>query len=146
MYHVLVPIDENEDRAESQIETLRGLADAIDSLKVDLLHVYEEIDSPADEAGSHYINAVNRNIVDLQGLPDTVEEVRDALQEMGATTEVHDVRGDPGIAITELAEEYDVDTIVLGTRKRTPVGKVLFGSVAQSVILESDRPVMVAAA
>lgn len=50
--------------------------------------------------------------------------------------------GDPATEISGEADRLDVRYIVVGGRKRSPVGKALFGSVAQSVILNSDRPVV----
>jgi nucleotide-binding universal stress UspA family protein len=39
--------------------------------------------------------------------------------------------------------EVDADLVVVGARKRTPVGKAVFGSVTQSVVLDSPVPVTV---
>lgn len=142
MYRVLVPVDENENRARAQLDAVSSLAEEIEELQVDILYVYEEIDVPADEAGSAYINEINENLADIRDRPDTIALVREGLASTGANVEVHDTRGEASLAILEIAKEFDVDAIVLGTRRRTPVGKVLFGSVAQSVILESDRPVL----
>lgn len=50
--------------------------------------------------------------------------------------------GDPSSMILDFAEEENVRYTVIGGRKRTPTGKAIFGSVAQSVLLESDRPVV----
>jgi nucleotide-binding universal stress UspA family protein len=36
--------------------------------------------------------------------------------------------------------------ICVAGRKRTPTGKVLFGSVTQAVILDTERPVLVCSA
>jgi nucleotide-binding universal stress UspA family protein len=36
------------------------------------------------------------------------------------------------------------DLLVIGARRRSPVGKFLLGSVAQSIILDADVPVLVA--
>ena len=54
------------------------------------------------------------------------------------------VVGEAAPAILELADEVDADAVLLGVRKRSPVGKVLFGSVTQAVILSSDRPTITA--
>jgi nucleotide-binding universal stress UspA family protein len=143
MYRVLVAIDAEEARARAQVEAILDLPNATNELQVDVLHVYEAIDAPADEAGSSYINEINRSLEDLQGLPDTVPLVVNALRDAGVDTTAHDVTGDPASAILELAEEFDADAIILCSRQRSPVGKVLFGSVTQAVILESDRPVIV---
>ena len=144
MYHVLVPIDVEERRVRSQIEAVLDLDDAGTAVKADVLYVYDEIDAPADEAGGRYIDDINENIADLQGLPETADLIREELEDAGIETTVHDVAGDPAAAILELAEEFDVDAIVLGTRRRSRVGKALFGSVTQEVIKDSDRPVIAA--
>ena len=47
--------------------------------------------------------------------------------------------------VRHVATGDDVDAIVVGARRRSPVGKVLFGSVAQAVLLESEQPVIVTA-
>lgn len=143
MYHVLAPVDGNETRAQAQLDSLVRLAEEVDEMRVDLLYVYQEVETPADEAGQSYIDLVNENLETLQGLPATIETVRDALRDAGVEPRVSDVRGEPPVAILEIAEEYGVDAIVLGTRRRTPVGKVLFGSTAQSVILNSEIPVLI---
>lgn len=51
--------------------------------------------------------------------------------------------GDPTEGILDYVDEEGIDLIVMGARKRSPTGKVLFGSVSQSVILNTDVPVMV---
>ena len=50
--------------------------------------------------------------------------------------------GDPTAEILAAADELDARYVVVGGRRRSPVGKVLFGSTTQSVLLESDRPVV----
>ncbi|MEM3505868.1 MAG: universal stress protein [Archaeoglobaceae archaeon] len=47
----------------------------------------------------------------------------------------------PGKCILEVAEKYDVSLIVIGVRKHSPVGKLLFGSTAQYVLMNSRKPV-----
>lgn len=50
--------------------------------------------------------------------------------------------GDPKTEIVDEAAQRDAQFIVVGGRKRTPVGKAIFGSVSQGVILEADRSVV----
>lgn len=44
--------------------------------------------------------------------------------------------------VIDYAEDHDARFIVLGPRKRSPAGKALFGSVAQSVMLQADCSVV----
>lgn len=50
--------------------------------------------------------------------------------------------GEPVDEILAEAEERDARFLVLGGRKRTPVGKAVFGSVTQSVMLNAELPVV----
>jgi nucleotide-binding universal stress UspA family protein len=52
-------------------------------------------------------------------------------------------RGDVGDAIVVLTDQLRPDLLVLGARRRSPVGKALLGSVAQTIILEANVPVLV---
>lgn len=50
--------------------------------------------------------------------------------------------GYPENEILRYADEHDAEYIVIGGRKRSPIGKALFGSTAQAILLETDRPVV----
>ena len=45
--------------------------------------------------------------------------------------------------LLELVDTLDADLLVIGARQRSPVGKALMGSVAQTVILHAKVPVLV---
>jgi nucleotide-binding universal stress UspA family protein len=76
----------------------------------------------------------------------SVRRARDRLEEGGIEVDLAESSGDPAEAIIETADELDADMIVLAARKRTPTGKVIFGSVTQAVILGTERPVLVCSA
>ncbi|MBT3386452.1 MAG: universal stress protein [Desulfobacula sp.] len=53
------------------------------------------------------------------------------------------VRGfEAGEDIVTFAKEKNIDEIIIGVRSRSKVGKLLFGSTAQMVILEAHCPVL----
>ena len=45
-------------------------------------------------------------------------------------------------ALLDTAAEVGADTIIIGVRRRSPVGKMLTGSTAQAVILRAECPVI----
>ena len=53
------------------------------------------------------------------------------------------VRGlEPGEDIVMYAKEKEIEEIIIGVKRRSRVGKLLFGSTAQFVILEAHCPVL----
>lgn len=50
--------------------------------------------------------------------------------------------GDPAREILAVADERDARYVVVGGRRRSPVGKAMFGSITQEVLLGADRPVV----
>jgi nucleotide-binding universal stress UspA family protein len=45
---------------------------------------------------------------------------------------------DVGDQVLEVADEVSADLIVIGLRRRSPVGKLLMGSVAQRILLGAE--------
>lgn len=77
-------------------------------------------------------------------LEEELQEVRDALADSGVTYDVRAlVRGnDVAEDLVELAIASDAQMIVIGLRKRTPVGKLIMGSNAQQILLSAPCPVL----
>ena len=48
---------------------------------------------------------------------------------------------EPGESLVQFANEHHIDLIVLGIQKTSKVGKMIFGSTVQYVILEAECPV-----
>ncbi|HET7399054.1 MAG TPA: universal stress protein [Intrasporangium sp.] len=66
------------------------------------------------------------------------------LEERGLEHEVRQlVRGnDPSEDLIAVAEEVKADFIVIGLRRRSPVGKLILGSNAQRILLDASCPVL----
>lgn len=149
MYRVLLPIAENESRARAQVETVLELPVDAGDLAVDILHVHEgeSTTDPQWAAGEGFAESFDEEMAETvrttDRLPSAVETAVDLLESSDHEFTVHERGGEPAVTIHEFAAEHDSDTIILGVSGQSPVGKVLFGSVAQAVILNSDRPVTV---
>lgn len=77
-------------------------------------------------------------------IEEALAAVRVRLDEAGVEHEVRAlVRGaDPAEDLIAVAEEVDADLIVIGLRRRTPVGKLIMGSNAQQILLDAGCPVL----
>lgn len=149
MYRALLPITENDSRARAQVEAVLELPATAGDLAVDVLHVHE-VDSTTDPqwaAGEGFAESFAEEMAETvrntDRLPSAVGTAVDLLEASDHEFTVHERGGEPAVEILEFAAEHDSDTIILGVSGQSPVGKVLFGSVAQAVILDSDRPVTV---
>ena len=73
-----------------------------------------------------------------------LDEIREQLQAEGVDHEVRQlVRGlEPAEDLIAVAEEVEADFIVIGLRRRSPVGKLILGSNAQRVLLDAPCPVL----
>ena len=124
MNDVLMAIGKDEDRAEVHAERVLELFQ--DDFRAHVLHVFE--DNPEGASITNFAPA--RPVSNL--LDGTEVEV-----------ELHERSGEPSAEIIQLAGEIDADVISMAGRKRSPTGKVLFGSVSQDVILSTTRSVLV---
>ena len=149
MYRVLLPVDELESRARAQVEAVLEVPVTAGDLTVDVVHVHDDPSASDAEwaAGDGFADAYTEEMAeaigDVDRIPSSVETAVEILESSGHEFEVHERTGEPAEEIHDLARELDSDTIVLGVGRRSPVGKVLFGSVAQAVILDSETPVTV---
>jgi nucleotide-binding universal stress UspA family protein len=74
---------------------------------------------------------------------DDLAGVRAELEEAGLSYDVRQSVGlDVGDQVLDVAAEVGASLIVLGLRRRTPVGKLIMGSVAQRILLGAHCPVL----
>ena len=72
-----------------------------------------------------------------------IDALRAELERLDVQTEVRqDVVPDVAEAVLKVSAESSATLIVVGVRPRTPVGKLLLGSVAQRIILDATSPVL----
>jgi len=132
MYRLLLPVDDDPARARGQAAFVADLP-GHEEAEVVLTHAL----TPAErEAGEQ---------VSIDRI-ETVRLAREFLEERGISVDEAEARTPPAEGILELTTEVDADHVVMSSRKRSPTGKVVFGSVAQTVLLEADVPVTVVGA
>ena len=73
-----------------------------------------------------------------------MQRIEDRLDEAGVEHEVRQlVRGfEPAEDLISIAEAADAELIVIGLRRRSPVGKLILGSNAQRILLDAKCPVL----
>ena len=130
MYRVLLPIDHSESRALTQAQYVTSLPDASESVEAILLFVFTDEEDPGE---------FPRTVTRIRSIRRASEHLRDHGVEVSVVEDSMETVEN----ILRYADDYDVNALVLGGRKRSPAGKALFGSVTQSVILNTDRPVVV---
>jgi nucleotide-binding universal stress UspA family protein len=74
---------------------------------------------------------------------DDLAGVRAGLEDAGLSYDVRQTVGaDVGDQVLEVAADVDATLVVLGMRRRTPVGKLIMGSAAQRILLGASCPVL----
>jgi nucleotide-binding universal stress UspA family protein len=97
-----------------------------------VLHVVESLDLDIEDAYRHSLS----------------DEVKSAFSEIGASDVpwqlyLATAQDDVAETILELTGKIQADLLIIGARRRSPVGKALLGSVTQTLILQADVPVLV---
>ncbi len=99
-----------------------------------------------DLAVLHVVNSAldaDREEAYRLGVSDEIEKAVGPDSDVSWRLHLHTVSGDIGEAIVGITDKLRPDLLVLGARRRSPVGKALLGSVAQTIILEAGVPVLV---
>lgn len=131
---VLVPLD-GSDTAEAAIAEARQLASPDSRLL--LMRAASALTLPGTDA-------VDTQLAAVREAEQYMEGVKTRLEREGVRgVETHVWYGPASSAIVEAAGLYKVDLIVMTTHGRSGLGRLVFGSVAESVLRGTGRPVLV---
>jgi nucleotide-binding universal stress UspA family protein len=107
----------------------------------------EYLDAAVCEDDEVYIvnSQIGRNRTTVEDIEEG-EEALDIIEEgiSGLTSVESDqlvLGNQPVEDLLQAADDWGADEFVIGIRKHSPVGKMVFGSTAQNLLLEADRPV-----
>ncbi len=127
MFTIVMGVDRDVGRALSCARVVAELPGGHEDKTVTVLHSFTDHDGGASAVSVESVSGVG-----------------DYLARLGIDHDIVAASGDPATAIVDAADELDADIILLAGRRLSPAGKVLFGSVTQSVMLATSRPVVVA--
>lgn len=125
MFEVLLPVDEDPDRASAQAEAVASLPWE-GEIHVVVFHVFHGENPEGSSVGQ--LAAARR--------------ARERLEAAGISVSMDESSGDPAEEVLDRARELDVDLLTAAGRRRSPAGKLLLGSVSQELLRRSDRPVL----
>ncbi|MEV6301912.1 universal stress protein [Actinoplanes sp. NPDC051861] len=83
---------------------------------------------------------VSAEAADDRTIADLLDRAKQAGVEIRLRTTPH--AGELADELLDIAEEEHASVIVIGLRRRSPVGKLFLGSTAQRILLAAGRPVL----
>lgn len=136
----IVAAVDTTDRASNVLDQAATLAEKFDET-VHVVHVMKR--SEAIDAETPRITS--DEAIELKELRETAARVaKNHLEDrpLPVDTETVGRIGDPADEIVEYARQHDARYIVVSPRRRSQTGKAIFGSVAQSILLNATCPVV----
>ena len=135
----IVAAIDRSDRAATIVEHAARLGDAFDE-PVHVVHVLTRDEFVSLERTS--VGDTGRT-VPVEDVVQVAEEIAaDVIDDAGVDARPVGLLGDPADELVAYVDSNDASYLVVAGRKRSPVGKALFGSVVQSVLLDAPCPVV----
>jgi nucleotide-binding universal stress UspA family protein len=131
--HVLVPLDRTEFSERALAEALKLVTPG--AATIHLLHVvepYTVMDLPVDDPIA----------MGVEHARTFLEGIAAPLMQQGHRISLDAVVGRPADEIVRAANELEADLVVMATQERAGFRKLVFGSNAERVLQQGERPVM----
>lgn len=137
---VVAAVDRSE-RAPRVVEEAVAVGDAFDATP-HVVHVLSrsqfvdlELSETQRTGRAVDLDRVREHAQDVAEEAATGADAADAVEVVGLV-------GDPSETLLEYATDNDARFILVSSRQRSATGKLLFGSVTQSILLDADRSVI----
>jgi nucleotide-binding universal stress UspA family protein len=135
---LLVAVGANDaDRVDVLAEAVTAVANPTGA-RVVLLHVFDEDDL---EGVREQLDDSDATASDAARRQKTVRDLTAAFDDEDVDYEIRGSVGEKADAIVSVAEDVHADRVFVAGRSRSPTGKAVFGSTAQSVMLTAPCPV-----
>lgn len=137
---VVIAAVDNRETESAVVNEAYTIADALNE-PLHVVHVlnqsrFQELEQTSlDETGQ---------TIEVEAIRDMAGKIADDIASGAIDTEYTAVGlvGNPAEEVLKYAGREDTSYIAIGGRKRSKVGKVLFGSVTQSILLSAESPVL----
>jgi nucleotide-binding universal stress UspA family protein len=128
------------DRTDRLAQVTTDIAAPADATVV-LGHAFTEEGFEEASADLHFDDADETAAATVASRLSSIRALRRRFEDADVDVRLDARIGDPGNSIVALATDVDADLVVVSGRKRSPTGKAMFGSTAQTVLLEAPCPV-----
>lgn len=125
---VLMPVDGNSERALHQAEYVAELPGATEDIEATVLYVFRHQD---------YAGAPPHKFDEIDAAVDAAAY----LEDQGIPVERVSMGGEIASRILDYAEDNDIDSIVMGGRRRSGIQRVLLGSTTEDIVRGTHHPV-----
>jgi nucleotide-binding universal stress UspA family protein len=130
------------DRDDGETDVVRqawSLADRLDQ-ELHLVHCLSRSELRDIERTNYEQTGESVDMSEIKEIAASV--ARDAAADVPGDVRTVGLVGAAAEEILDYVADVDPEYLVIGGRKQSPVGKVIFGSTTQSILLNADRPVL----
>lgn len=135
-YNILVPMT----HAEESERALEFALTHFPTAEITVVHVVDPIQGYATEDHIAYDQLVED---EEEKAKELVKKAVDIATNYETTIQTEILAGEVPLALLEYTDTHDVDQVILGSRGRGGVSRLLLGSVAETIVRRSPVPVTV---
>jgi nucleotide-binding universal stress UspA family protein len=138
---ILVPLDGSE-LSESILEHVITITTDCKVPKVILMRVRKSLDKDVRIALDPE-TALELDQTYHDDAANYLKSIAKALEQKDISVKIEVLEGDPAKEILKYSKNNDVDLIIMSTHGRSGVSRIVFGSVADKVIRQTEAPVLI---
>ncbi|SDW65094.1 Nucleotide-binding universal stress protein, UspA family [Marinococcus luteus] len=134
---LLIAVDGSDHSARAVEKAIESIAPVRAEIYVEVVYATASVQPKSNRLSEHELYIRKQNEEEI--LQPAVER----LSAEGIRAEKVVLHGDPAAAISEYANEYDFDCVVVGSRGLNPLQKMVIGSVSRKIVEQIRHPVLV---